>query len=116
MFAVFGVTDTFCATKAQKLVESGKYYRSKELDEDGDPICYHDKEQIAEAMFNEIAPTKLSTIYSNRSEAEAYRKLAERSVKHRALQIRKRVHPLDKNGDPVIDEKTKKPKYSWEAA
>jgi len=116
MFAVFGVTDTVCEARAAKLVADGRKYRSKRLDEDDEPIIYRGGVEIASAMFEEMKPIKLSPVYSNRKEAEQYKQLAERSVKARALSIKKRVHPLDDNGYPVVDPKTKKPKYTWEPA
>lgn len=114
MYSVFGVTETVCEEKAAKLVAEGKYFKSNEVDEDGEHICHYAAGEIVEAMYSEMKPIKLSPVYSNKSEAEQYKALAEKHVRSRDLSIKRRVCPVDDDGDPIIDPKTQRPKYSWE--
>jgi 23S rRNA maturation mini-RNase III len=111
MYAVFGMTKELAHNKAKKTVKAHKKGNiPKSFTEYAEDIKNAENE-----IFESSRPAQLSTLYSNRSQAQQFIDLAK---KHGAkgLHIKKRLQKLDGYGNPELDPKSKKPILFWEAA
>lgn len=115
MYAVFGMTKSVAMEKAKKTVGAcemrggEKYFYTKEE--------YEQKlAEKAEHLFKTMKPVQLSPMYSNKDQAEMYKKIAEVDG-GRDLVIRRKDAERNEAGDVIINKLTEKPaKYIWVGA
>lgn len=112
MYAVFGVSRELAKKKAVKETpvadkETRRFYTLEE---------YTALLKETECKFFEsMNPTQLSPVYSNLTEARRYLEMAQKAGSKK-LHIKRRLQHLNGDGEPMLNDKTKKPMLYWDAA